>query len=849
MDKNRDPEIQQKIDSILEQFKMALPLEPSHLILRATELALKNFAERNIWVVPVTFESIFFNLIEFSKTQGVENESEEMRRSHLFINIFVNKYSKQYAQFYQYFVTDRENFIKQTIPGNNPPSLEIDQEALKLFDLAAHLAVEVFESKTIKGEHLIFSFFSPQFPGVQQYLQAIKVEKEKLLYEWVESLNLSYTELQRWESAFNFVQCKVDLVPLFSKMSEDWETPDEIIVEPDFPESESSAEPAAPPEADGIAQKSATPLVNLHVPKEELGRSPARGDQPTTLVKNDLLGRDHLVKALAEMIADEEQGTPFTIGLLGRWGSGKSTVMKMLQDVLKNRSDGSRFEFAEFNAWEYERTDNLEAGLAQEVVLSLVENLDAREKISVRVEFAVREHGQKVFRSLIYASLILIGIVLELVWIRSNLGEKNTQGLWINTLIGGGLAFGCIKFWDKFKKLYDHPLSVELRTYLKLPNYGEHLGLIPVLKRHIKSLCEIRLGTSAQRKERSRRLLGKWFRFFKEKDSESDSKLSRRLVVFIDDLDRCNPKSITKILDAVRLVMDVPNVIVIIGIDHRIALRAVGNSYAELADSDHSPQDIARDYLGKILQLAIVLNRPHSGQLKSFVNEGLFRDAKEQKSFPDKNQDENNNESFGNEPSPKAQEPDAQETEIKISENVQIDPNRKDSQRTTIIENSTEENEADNLWRKEIEFSTDESKLFFELIEVFELNNPRQLLRLRNSYGLLKLLHGMQGAIPEKPLYENMDPGEIKNKLMILLFWKEFEALHPKWAEQVKEPPKNSRREPIAAKIDDWLSKSDIGGVDFSFSGLTETAAFVERFVLPRAEGVRIKESGSQPAG
>ena len=53
---------------------------------------------------------------------------------------------------------------------------------------------------------------------------------------------------------------------------------------------------------------------------------------------------------------------------------------------------------------------------------------------------------------------------------------------------------------------------------------------------------------------------------------------------------------------------------------------------------------------------------------------------------------------------------------------------------------------------------------------------------------------------------------------------------------QITEPVENSRPEPIASRINDWLSKSDIGGLNFSLSGLTEMATFVERFVLPRGE-------------
>ncbi|MZH03169.1 MAG: hypothetical protein F3745_07200 [Nitrospinae bacterium] len=547
----------------------------------------------------------------------------------------------------------------------------------------------------------------------------------------------------------------------------------------------------------------------LFMSREELGRSPAGVDKPAERLEDDLLGRKNDVKALAEMIADEKQGTPFTIGLLGRWGEGKSTVMHMLKDALEKRKDGHRFKFAKFNAWEYERTSNLSAGLAQEVTRSLIEPLGFWDEWRLRFEFALREHKYKALTPIISLLMItylgLLGVFISM-WVNPNTGMG--ENWWYEGIFASFFSLP-LAFWYYFKKLSEHPLSVELSTYLRLPSYGEHLGLIPVLKRHIATLCQIRLGTNKERNNNRKEVLGMWDSLIFEKNLEREDELPHRLVVFIDDLDRCDPSSITKTLDAVRLVMDVENVIVVIGIDHRIAFRAVGEHYKDLADGKRSQQDIARDYLGKIFQLAIMLDRPQNEELKSFVSEFLFPDAKL-------------------DIAKKEQEAAGQELHIKIEDRVEIEDQ--------VLDIEIEEGQEENLWREEIKFTTKERDLFGELAVVFEFSNPRQLLRLRNSYGLLKLLYGMHGAISFTPYYKNLDSGEVKPKLLILLFWKEFEANHPKWAMQITEPVENSRPEPIAARIYDWLSKSDIGGLNFSLSGLTEMATFVERFVLPRGE-------------
>ena len=882
--KRRPKFTQQKIDSILDQLKKALPLPPSKSFLKATESALEIFIERNFWHVLISLDSIFYNLIEFSKKPGVVNDFKEMRQSHLFANLFLRKYQTQYSLFAGIYIRDRENYTKGT-PISKKPKIEIDDEAGILFEQAVKLAKNIFSSKMIQGEHLLLSFFSPLFPRLREFFVEQGVVKEELLLEWIKAMNLSIEELSVWRKAFEFIECEVDLDNYIAKREKerpatrdevqevtreikeltqemkageeninetldaletleeslsidgrgvdnqqksenddeevenwrDWETPDTD----DDLNYESHKE-------EGSEKKEVTALV---ISREELGRTPAQADEPASKLDNDLLGRKNLVEALAELIADKNQGTPFTIGLLGRWGAGKSTVMKMLQDVLRSREDGQRFKFAEFNAWEYERTDNLEAGLAQEVVRSLVEPLGFRKKLSLRYEFALREHGPKVLISLIFAALIFSGIFAEFALVISKLGVENKEW-WFETIFGGGLVLLSLKLWDHYKKVYEHPLSVELRTYLKLPDYGKHLGLIPVLKRHIRTLCHIRLGTPQEQREKRKEELKKWDWLSLDENKGKVDGLSNRLVVFIDDLDRCDPKSITKTLDAVRLVMDVKDVIVILGIDHRIAFRAVGDHYKDLADNRHSKQAIARDYLGKILQLAIVVNQPQEKELKSFVSQGLFPNV-ELVVEEDKVQEEVEQEEVEQE---EVEQEEVEQEEVEQEEVEQEEVEQEE------VEQEEVEQEEESIWREEIKVSVKERDLFLELAEVFQISNPRQLLRMRNSYGILKLLYGMGSVIPFTPYYKEQAPKELRAILLILLFWKEFESNHPNWGYQVEEYSKgnlNTSETPVDSvvlKIADRMSQPDIGGLDFSFTGLTGVANFVERFVLPSGE-------------
>ena len=92
-----------------------------------------------------------------------------------------------------------------------------------------------------------------------------------------------------------------------------------------------------------------------------------------TSTQTDQLNRKPLAQVLALFLAEPSNQHHQTIGLLGDWGVGKSSFINFLkQELLKTHDDG-RFLFADFNAWEYEHVDNMQAGIAQEIITALSE--------------------------------------------------------------------------------------------------------------------------------------------------------------------------------------------------------------------------------------------------------------------------------------------------------------------------------------------------------------------------------------------------------------------------------------------------------------------------------------------
>jgi hypothetical protein len=89
-----------------------------------------------------------------------------------------------------------------------------------------------------------------------------------------------------------------------------------------------------------------------------------------------------------------------------------------------------------------------------------------------------------------------------------------------------------------------------------------------------------------------------------------------RLVVFVDDLDRCLPVNALQVLESMKLFFDLPGFIFVVGLDEDIVDRAIRAKFAsendpaaaqvtgqEPAGAPRLPQQIGREYVKKIFQV------------------------------------------------------------------------------------------------------------------------------------------------------------------------------------------------------------------------------------------------------
>ena len=230
-------------------------------------------------------------------------------------------------------------------------------------------------------------------------------------------------------------------------------------------------------------------------------------------------------KAFAQTIGDiiTTSETPITIGVYGTWGSGKTSLMRMTQDILK---EGDKIKTVWFDAWKFDKTYDLRVALIHAILRRMEEDESATEELKDKV-----------------------GELLKRVnWL--GLGKAALSYIFPPLAILQG----------------KEPL---LKNQEEIP--GKTLELIGDFEEEFKQLTKEYVGDEG------------------------------RLVVFVDDLDRCISEKTIDILEAIKLFLNVPLSVFVIGADKKRIEEGIIEKYGEKSEG------WAGNYLEKIVQIPFTL--------------------------------------------------------------------------------------------------------------------------------------------------------------------------------------------------------------------------------------------------
>lgn len=96
-------------------------------------------------------------------------------------------------------------------------------------------------------------------------------------------------------------------------------------------------------------------------------------------------------------------------------------------------------------------------------------------------------------------------------------------------------------------------------------DYRRHLGVLALIRRDFEKLSNL---LSEQRRDER-----------EHGDATEDQKAFSRIILYIDDLDRCPPERVVQVLQAIHLLLAFPLFVVVVGVDARWVTRSLQESY------------------------------------------------------------------------------------------------------------------------------------------------------------------------------------------------------------------------------------------------------------------------------
>jgi KAP family P-loop domain len=282
--------------------------------------------------------------------------------------------------------------------------------------------------------------------------------------------------------------------------------------------------------------------------------------------KRPALGFENYANALSEIILQSHPR--FAVGIFGTWGSGKTTLMEAIRS---NVGHNPTVVPVEFNAWRYEKEEHL--------IVPLLDTL--REALILwNKDHPTDPAVQK-------------GIAIKAAATVAKAARALLAGLSVKAGIPGGpeLALDASKVVADWRR--DDPADPRIA-------------------------------------EQPRSFYHASFTALRESLDDFTEKGKRRIVVFVDDLDRCLPLNALQVLESMKLFFDLDGFVFVVGLDQDVIERSIQLKYQApnqvstqgQGDSGGSTvKDVsAADYVKKIFQVPFSVPRITDEELDLFLN-------------------------------------------------------------------------------------------------------------------------------------------------------------------------------------------------------------------------------------
>lgn len=288
------------------------------------------------------------------------------------------------------------------------------------------------------------------------------------------------------------------------------------------------------------------------------------------------------------------------VGIFGRWGRGKTFFWKNVWKNLEVNFPNHFFK-AEFHAWKYQDTPASWAYLYEVLTTTFLDKPKSfipslwRRYVLRMLKLNFKRKG--VLPLLKFLIIVLSGTISFFGLKFLALKAYASSGSILTWYIGLPLA-SLITIYELaifYKKEYSASAKDLFLTYTKKHSFKDHLGIQAEIQKEIVILLKV------------------WI--------DKKSLNNKRVLIFVDDIDRCNENKIMEIIDSLRIMLDNPEIsqrlIVLTAVDERVLKRVISNKYFDIVSKDFDDSkelkkmnltELINEYMDKLFILGVKLN-------------------------------------------------------------------------------------------------------------------------------------------------------------------------------------------------------------------------------------------------
>ena len=312
----------------------------------------------------------------------------------------------------------------------------------------------------------------------------------------------------------------------------------------------------------GGGTRSAASIMNEHTPAP-----PFSADRPITSSAEYRLNRRDFAFALGDSVLSWDGADSLVIGLNGKWGSGKNSIINLVLERIQRTAEPAP-DTIKFNPWEWSGHEELATAFFREIEIALHDRKGAGSQLAERFER--------------YASILNAGATLA----ESSAPVVTAASVVIVAAGGATIAVD--------------PLSSPVAGGILLVT-----GMLGLIASRVSRVMQA-IGAALRRPSKS-------LTEVKRDLTEALQKYDRNILVILDDIDRLTPSDVVRILQLVKANADFPKMVYLLAYD----LSALSKSVEAALRVN------GRDYVDKIVQVSVQVPKPDKSALEGLLFAGV----------------------------------------------------------------------------------------------------------------------------------------------------------------------------------------------------------------------------------